>query len=141
VTVSVKSTADTVWALIDAVANLNTWRQEILDDTGAPVDPPLDPDTRVHPYAVVYFGAGQTAIDRESSAPVRTPITFQVSCVGGDDIRCLWAVDQVRTALVGQVVAGGRVVEINDAGPLTSDEDLQPSRTMTHLIFRIHARG
>lgn len=140
-TVLTSDLADDVWALIDAVANVNTYRGEILDADGQPVDPPLDPDKRSHPYAVVYFGAGQHTRGRLGGTASRLPWTFQVSCVGGDDNRALWAADQVRAALTNTHVGGALLVETTDSGPMQRNDNVQPSRTVVHLMYRATVPG
>lgn len=139
VTAEARTHKNAVLALIQAVANLNVFDAEV------PETPPLDPDGRVHPYAVMWGDIGtrvnsSLALD---SADMDWP--FQVTCVGGDINRCLWAVDKVCAALVdvSPVVAGRSVWPIRQeaAGPdkPIRDDKVQPPRWYVPLLFRTYS--
>lgn len=140
-TIPVRTLADDVWTLLSAVPNLNTWRGEILDAAGQPTNPPVDPDGRVHPYAVAYFGGGQALGNRIAALPSRVSWSFQVTCVGGDDIRCMWAVDTVRAALSFKRVANTVIRESTDPGPIRRSDDIQPSICWVPVMFTVNAAG
>ncbi len=63
----------------------------------APGNPPAD-RLGVHPYAVVYADPG-AAEPRFTGVEGALTVTWQVTCVGGTQNRCLSAVDRVRAAL------------------------------------------
>lgn len=91
-----------VLAILDALPDLGSYDAEV------PTTPPADPDGRVHPYCVLYPSNGTR--DRTSilatSDMVRWP--FQVTAVGGDMQRCLFAAREVTDALTDvRITAGG----------------------------------
>lgn len=138
----VRVIADLVWTVIDAIPNLTTYRGQFVDANGKPFDPPLDPDGRVHPYAIVYFNGGRAYSRRVGGGPKALSWGFQVTCAGGDDNRALAAISAVRTALTetrinpGDGVKPRRLVEDEgDPGPLRRDEGVSPSRMYLPLYF------
>ena len=133
--------ADEVWNRLDALPAVNTYRGEI-DGT-----PPTDPDGRVHAYAIAYFGAGQPQAMRLDGGARGLRWTFQVTCVGGDDVRALWCINEVRGVLLGVRVpvgtgrVSGKVREVTDPGPLRRDDDVSPSRMYLPLQFGVYIAG
>lgn len=104
--------------------------------------PTLDPDGKVHPYAVLWAAAAFE--ERTSLAVTGTllDLSFQVTCAGGDVNRCLWAVDQVRAALVGVrlTVTGWNPALISQPPGVPTvllDEQPHPPRHYTPLQFRV----
>jgi hypothetical protein len=140
VTVAVRTLADQVWALQQAITNVNHYRGNVASN------PPLDPDGKVHAYAVLYAGAGRAFGGRMVAAPGQTDWTFQVTCVGGDDNRALWCVDKIRAALTGAPLAvsgtsAGRIRELTNPGPVRRDDDVSPPRYYLPLLFGVHVAG
>lgn len=85
---------EAVLARLDPIANITVYDGEV------PTTPPVDAEGRVHPYLVLYPGGGnatRTALDATSSL---TAWSFQVTAVGGDPQRCLWAAAAAASALV-----------------------------------------
>ena len=127
-----------VFALLDGIANLNAFDGEV------PTTPPLDPDGRVHPYAVLYAGPGRASSQTVCATPRDMDVSFQVTAVGGDTSRCLWAVDRIRGTLTGMrlTVDGlevGQIVETTDPGPARRDDDVQPSRMFVPILYSLTA--
>lgn len=127
---------DAILAKLRTVANLTTYDAEVA------AAPPLDLDERVHPYDVLHMTAGEPAVDSLAFTQNRLDLPFQVTCVGGDVTRCLWAVDQVRGALLGQVlaVAGRSLSPISsdgNSGAPQPDKDVTPPRHFTAVLFRL----
>ncbi len=142
-TVAVRSLADEVWGILEALVGVNVYRGEIpqSDDPQVPI-PPLDPDGRVHPYLVVYFGGGHASSNRVCATPNTTGWNFQVSCAGGDDNRALWCVDQVRAALTGTRVAGGVLRETIEGPDLIQRTDgPPPSRCWVPVAYSLYVCG
>lgn len=139
-TVSARLLADEVWDLLRTVTNVNHFRGEVASA------PPLDPDGRVHAYDVFYPGAGWRASNRLGAGLNRLEWTFQVTCVGGDDNRCLWCVDKVRAMLTGARIQldgarPGRIRELGDRGPVIRDDDVNPPRYFLPLDFGVYVAG
>jgi hypothetical protein len=106
----------------------------------AALNPPSDPDGRVHPYAVLFAGGGQRIHERLAGGPDRISWRFQVTCAGGDTTRALACVDAVTAALDGRrLVAGGwsstPLQQDLDPGPLREDRDGAPSRWYLPLQY------
>lgn len=140
---AVLTIADDVWAVLDAIADLNTYDGEILDGEGRPTSPPNDPDGRCHSYAVYYPAPGRQTLGRLAAVPLNVAWAFQVTCAGGDRTRCLWAVDRVTAAFMGRRfiyadVISGKVTQAADAGPVRRDETVKPSRFYLPLLFALH---
>lgn len=135
--------ADPVWALIDAVSNVNTYDGEIVDANGTPVPPPHDSDGRVHAYAIYYPGAGLAYSRTLDAAPDCLDWTFQVTCVAGDRVRALWCIDKIRTALAGKwVTVNGQQLQIRqdgDSGSIRRDDNVSPSRFYLPVLFALDA--
>lgn len=134
---SVRTLADDVWATLGGTAGqaftagvVNLYRGNVTATV------PLDGDGSVHAYAVLYAGAGAIpAARRVGGRPRNLGWSFQVSCVGGDDTRLLWCVDQIRGRLTGQKVGGAVVREVGDPGPLREDTSITPYRYFLPLDF------
>lgn len=126
-----------VLALLDAIANLTTYDGEV------PATPPLDPDGRVHPYAVLYSGPGSNVRNTLDATSTLKPWGFQVTCVGGDPQRTLWAVAAVTGALVDArlTVAGWTSSPIEHIpGPDLARDDVPiPPRHYVPLLFSLVA--
>ena len=126
-TVSTREVHAQVWALLAAVAGVNTYDGEV------PTNPPVDTDGRVHAYAVLYLFPGRpTALTLDATQSSLLG-GFQVTCVGGDPTRALWCLDKVRAALVGAfVTVDGREHQITasefDPGSVRRDDDVTPPR-------------
>lgn len=141
--VDVSALADPVWELIKAIAGVNAFDGEIVDENGNRVEPPADPDGRVHAYAVYYPSAGWAHALLACGGTDSLDWTFQVTCVGGDRTRALWCVERVRGALSGTAidVAGQQLVirEETNAGELRRDDKFTPTRLYAPLIFAVNA--
>lgn len=145
--VPVEDLADPVWALLDAIENVNAFDGDFVDADGAPVNmkapPYVDPDGRVHAYAVYYPGPGWAHALLSCGGTDSLDWTFQVTCAGGDRTRALWCVTQVRNALTGHTVdVGGQALgirEVGNPGPVRRDDGVSPARFYTPLIFAINA--
>jgi hypothetical protein len=111
-------------------------------DAEVPPSPPVDPDGRVHPYTVLHMSAGEPVVDSLAFTQDTLDLPFQVTCVGGDITRCLWAVDKVRGALLGQVLAvPGRslspIASDGNSGAPRPDEEVTPPRHFLAVLFRL----
>lgn len=127
---------DAILAKLQAVTTMTTYDAEV------PSSPPADPDGRVHPYVVLHVTPGEPTIDSLAFTQNRLDLPFQVTCVGGDQNRCLFAVDKVRAALLGQVltVTGRSLSPISSDGsggaPLP-DDDVTPPRHFLAVLLRL----
>lgn len=133
----VSSGHDATWALLDAVAGVNTYDGEV------PKQPPADEDGRVASYAVLYYSPGRRYASAADGRQTSIDGTFQVTCVGGDPTRALWCVDRVMTQLAGAVVqingTGRRISAVEeDPGPVRRDDNVTPPRHYVPLRFRLH---
>lgn len=129
---------DTVWAVLDAIAGINTYDGEV------PSTPPVDADGRVHAYAVLYASPGALYASTLAGAQTSLLGSFQVTCVGGDPTRAVWCVDKVRTGLAGATVTidgQTRIIRARseDPGPVRRDDDVRPPRHYVPLEFVLHA--
>jgi hypothetical protein len=126
--------ADATLTLLKAIPDLNVF------DTELPKNPPLDPDKRVHPYAVFFPGGGHAFGDRlNKDAPTNTSWTCRILIVGGDKTRALWALDAIRAALTGARPTGGaRLKETLDDVIFRTETNVVPSRTSGLIIYRLH---
>lgn len=135
--------ADPVWELIDAITNVNTYDGEIVDANGAPTQPPVDQDGRVHAYAVYYPGPGWAHALLACGGTDSLDWSFQVTCVGADRKRTLWCVDKVRAALSGKRVTvagqGLLITEVGNPGPIPRNDKVTPPRFFVPLIFAVNA--
>lgn len=121
------------------VPNLKLYDGEI--PQGDP--PPLDTDNRVKPYAVLYLATGlavRTSLSGSSDDYI--DLSFQMTCVGGDQWRCLWAVDTVLTALLDRRLAvpgqtPTRIRQDGSAGPVRRDDQVSPPRFYVPLLLRV----
>ena len=132
---SARTTADEVHALLDGIANLLVFRGKV-----GPVD--LGKDGTPAAYAVAYYGAGAPRVTRLGGRPRNLAWSCQITCAGGDDVKALWAVDQVRAALTGIRVTNGTrsglLYELGDPGPLREDRDVTPYRYYLPLDFGLY---
>lgn len=128
---------DAVWAVLDAVTNVNTYDGEV------PKTPPLDPDGRVHAYAVLYATPGNLHTTNLTGVQSALLGGFQVTCVGGNPTRALWCVDKVRTAMATTVTIDGRAYPIRareeDPGSVRRDDDVSPPRHWVPVEFQVFA--
>lgn len=135
--------ADPIWALIDAIANVNTYDGEIADAAGSPIDPPLDDDKRIHAYAVYFPSPGWAHALLACGGTDSLDWSFQVTCAGADRVRTLWCVQQVRAALGGaRVEISGQQLPIRETGnpgPIRRDEQVTPHRFYVPLNFAVNA--
>lgn len=142
-TLAARTLADDVWALLQAVPNINHFRGRVVIPTRDPAKPATlaywDDDRAVHAYTVLYASAGQALTNRLGSGASGLAWTFQVTCVGGDDIRALWCVDTVRAAFTGRRLRNGRLRELGDPGPVRRDDDETPPRYYLPLTFAVYA--
>lgn len=132
---STRTTADEVQQLLAAIPNLIVFR-------GAVGDVPLEKDGTVKAYAVAYYGGGQGFRPRLGGKPRHLAWSVQVTCAGGDDVKALWAIDQVRAALTGTRVTNGTrtglLHELGDAGPVRKDTSILPHRYYLPLDFGLN---
>jgi len=142
--------ADQVWALLGGTAGqaatvgaVNLFRGEPdippRKTDGSP-DPYWDPDGRVHAYACLYASPGRRFSTRASGTPTNLGWSFQMTCVGGDDNRCLWCVEEIRNILTGgRLTIDGHttspMLEVGDPGPVRADRDVTPHRSYVPLLF------
>lgn len=129
---------DAVWARLETVSGVNAYDGEV------PARPPVDSDSRVSSYAVLYYSPGRRYASALNGAQGSVDGTFQVTCVGGDPTRALWCVDRVIESLTGTpVVVDGvarriRVDEGSDPGTVRRDDNVAPPRHYVPLRFRLH---
>lgn len=132
---SARTTADEVHELLDAIDNLLLFRGKV----GAV---PMGDDGTVDAYATAYYGAGAPRTTRLGGRPRNLDWGFQVTCAGGDDVKALWCVDEVRAALTGKRVTNGTrtglLYEIGDPGPIREDRSISPSRYYLPLDFGLY---
>lgn len=125
--------AHAVFALLEGIDNLNAF------DTELPADPPLDPDERVHPYAVFFPGGGNAFSDRLNVIPTDVEWTCRILIVGGDRTRAVWALDKIRAALTGARPTGGaRLKEALEGVTFRTETNVAPSRTSGLIMYRLH---
>lgn len=104
-------------------------------------DPRKDNDKRVHPYLVFYADAGNAK--RTSLCGTTTALAWgcEVVCVGGDQNRCLWAVDKARTILDRELVIPGqtgqrlREEHATKLRPVGRDDTTRPARFEVSLLL------
>jgi hypothetical protein len=154
VSTSVRLAADGIWALLTPLqtmapesvtaavpaAGVFVYRGEVKDSSGNPSTPPVDPDALVHPHLIFYPSSGRVPFERLGGGLLNVNWGFQVTCVGGDENRCMWAVDKVRAALLCKRITldgaqSGQVYEDADAGPVRRDDAEQPPRYFVPLLF------
>lgn len=131
---TVTPVADATYALLKAIPDLNVF------DTELPENPPLDPDRRVHPYAVFFPGGGNAFSDRLNK-DTATDVAWncRILFVGGDKTRALWALDRIRAALTGARPTGGaRLKEVLDDVTIRTETNVVPSRTSGAILYRLH---
>lgn len=131
----VRPISDQVWDQLQTLTAVNLFDGEV------PGSPPLDPDGRVHAYAVFYPGIGRGYSNRGGGTAHSLNWGCQVTCVGGDRTRALWCVDQVRGVLDGlRVTVAGRnalLVDVTpEETPLRRDPDISPPRFYLPLLYR-----
>lgn len=128
---------DAVWAKLDAITDINAYDGEV------PKTPPLDPDQRVHAYAVLYISLGNVFATALSGTQGALLGAGQVSCVGGDPTRALWCVGKVRAGLATTVTLDGKSYPIRlreeDPGPLRRDDNVSPPRHWGPVEFQVFA--
>lgn len=111
-----------------------------------PKDPLLSSDSKVNGYAVIYPGAPIVSQTRLSPQPDAKNFPFQITCVGGDDNRCMRIVDIVSDVLPGLRVEYEHGEEQRRTGPLRQDitgpdavlidRGINPPRFYLPLLFR-----
>lgn len=100
----------------------------------------MDGDGRAHIHAALYMGPGKPDDERAATAFASTNVTFQVTAVGGDQSRCLLAIEKVKAALHGLRVGDDSsllICDPFDPGAIRVDRDPSPSRSYLPLIFRV----
>jgi hypothetical protein len=127
-----------VLTLLGGVSGLTVY------DGLVPKTPPVSAeDGAVLPYAAVYPGAGAPTRGSLSGATSEVPWGFQVTAVGGDRSRCLWAVKKVDAVLLDQRLtvtdwSTSRIVR--EPGPdMRLDEDVKPPRFWIPLLYQLTA--
>lgn len=139
-TVDARLLKNDVLARLRAV--LKTYDGEIPQD-----DPPAaDGDGRVHPYTVLYADAGRAHATTLCETPRDFAWGFQVTCVGGDADRCLWAVARVRGALTGARLAvdgtqSALLVETLDRPLVRRDDEPTPPRHYAPIQYGVDLTG
>ncbi len=140
-TVGAATLADDIWTVLLTTDVPNKYRTDFLDSTGKINAPPIDPMTgRTVGYLIAYFGAGRASTARLGGAPNRSAWTFQVTCAGGTDAVALGVVDEVRSALTGLRVHGGKILE-GASTVLSRDDTTEPTRAYVALIFDLYLCG
>lgn len=134
---SVRDMHAAVLAVLRAIdpTNLTVYDGEVIPE------PKKDNDERVHPYAVLYSDGGRPHATGLCGTSDAHEWSFVVVCVGGDQNRCLWAVDKVRAALIDLelTVAGRsmhRVREEVEAPRVRRDDTVRPALSYVPLMFR-----
>lgn len=127
--------SDAIWEHLKTIAAINHFRGGVVEN-----DVTYDDDQKVHGYAVLWAGGGEGRLGRLSSTPETRGITFQITCVGGDDNRALWVYDKVIDTFDGLrlVFSEGRTTPITqdgDPGPVQMDRDLSPPRYQIPVVF------
>ena len=108
--------------------------------------PTVDPDGRMHPYAVIYPEVGRSLPVTLEGISSALRWGFTVICVGGDENRCLWAVDTVVRVLVdAEITVAGRDLvlvrqEIASPSP-RRDDDVKPPRLSVPVFFRADSQA
>lgn len=138
----IQAVVNPVWELLDGIANLQAFDAEFVNADGDPVEPDKDDDGRVHAHAVFYPSAGLLRSLTLDATPDVLDAGFQVTCVGGDRVRALWCVNQVRQALTGTWISvAGQDLQIQetpgDTGPIRRDDDPKPPRFYLPLTFAV----
>lgn len=132
---SAQDAADTVHELLDVAGGVTVFRGRVGD-----LD--LGEDGTVNAYAVAYYGAGAPRVTRLGGRARNLSWTFQVTCAGGDDVKALWCIDQVRSRLTGaRVEVGTRtgvLAELGDPGLLRPDRKFTPERYYLPLDFGLY---
>lgn len=132
---SARTTADEVHELLDDIANLLVFRGKV-------GEVPLGSDKTVVAYAVGYYGGGEPRTTRLGGRPRNLAWSGQITCAGGDDVKALWAVDQVRAALTGVRVTNGArtglLRELGDPGLVKEDRSISPYRYYLPLDFGLY---
>jgi hypothetical protein len=143
--VSVRTLGEQIWVALGGGQGEDFTAGPVNLYRGKVEAPPLDDDGTVHAYAVLYESPGRRSGSRLGSTRDRVDSTFQVTCVGGDTTRCLWAVDKITTALTGHRLEiptrtrRPRIVEdeANAFRNIIEDVDVTPSRFFVPLLFNI----
>lgn len=135
---SVRLLRQAILARLQAIPNLRTYDGEVPDS------PPVDPDGRVHPYAVLYPTAGMRRDSALNTRQDHLDWGFQVTVAGGDAQRATWAVDAVLASLLDHrpAVAGlstGPIRLAGDLGPLRRDDEVHPPRHYLPLSLTVTA--
>lgn len=132
---STRTTADEVHTLLEAIPNLLVFRRKV-------GDVPLGKDETVDAYVVAYYSGGQGFRPRLGGKPRHLGWSAQITCAGGNDVKVLWAVDQVRAALTGTRVTNGQrsglLHELGDPGPMRTDRAITPYRYYLPLDFGLN---
>lgn len=132
---SVVSTAEQVHQLLEEIPNLLVFR-------GAAGQVPLGKDKTVDAYVVAYYSGGHPFTTRLGAKPRHVAWSAQLTCAGGNDVKALWVVDQVRAALTGVRVTldarSGLLHELGDPGPIREDRSITPYRYYLPLDFGLN---
>lgn len=131
---------DVIMSALRAQPNLDVLDGAV-DDAGEPTYR-LDPDGRVHMTAVLWMGVGSrydTGQDSLCGDRDLTPLTFQVTCVGGDANRSRRAALKVRAALTGRVLlpGSGRCTEQLDPVNPRPDTTAKPARYVIPVLYQL----
>lgn len=131
-TVAPYSTA--TYELLQSIEHLNVF------DTEVPKDPPLDPDGRVHPYAVYFPGGGTAFGDRLNDIPTDVDWSCRILIVAGDMTRAVAALDRIRAKLTGArpIPGGARLKEAKQDVTFRTVTNVTPSRTTGLIQYRLH---
>lgn len=127
-------------ATLAVLRAVNPTNLEVFDgEVGS--NPRDDNDKRVHPYLVMYSTPGR-AVSTSMCATTRTlEWSCEVVCVGGDQNRCLAAVDAARTVLDTELVVPGqtgqrlREVHATRVRPVYRDDVTRPARFECSLLI------
>lgn len=121
------------------ITGMQGFRSIINEEISVPEILPGEPaDLRVLAYWVLYSSPGQMNLGRMVPSIYVSSLNFTVTVAAGTEDRCLWGIEQVRSALAGVEIASGLISEIEqDLGSLRVDRGVDPPRQYVPLSYRL----
>lgn len=127
-------------AVLTALRAIDPANLEVFDGE-VDKDPRKDNDKRTHPYLVLYSDPGSAK--RTSLCGTTNSLEWgcEVVCVGGDQNRCLWAVDKARAVLDTDLTIPGqtgqrlREEHATKLRPVGRDDTTRPARFEVSLLL------